>query len=106
MSKISCQNNKPTIEFSKLTDFMKIIADKNRLRIICLLKNNEKCVCEIHPNLNLAQNLVSSHLKVMLDFGLIKKRQESKKNFYFINHPVFDKYILLLNNIFNTHEKN
>lgn len=104
--KKSCFSDRSKInKYSDLAKFMRIIGDDNRLRILCLLKDGEKCVCEIYPNLDMAQNLASSHLKVMLDFGLINVRQEWKKNYYSINKKVFKKYSLLLKNFFKNYEK-
>jgi len=100
-----CVNKKLTEEFSGLAKFLRIIGDDNRLRILCLLKEGEKCVCEIYPNLDMAQNLVSSHLKVMLDFGLISVRQEWKRNYYSINQKIFKKYNLLLINFLKNYEQ-
>lgn len=91
-----CTNKKLTEEFANLAKFLRIIGDDNRLRVLCLLKDGERCVCEIYPDLDLSQNLVSSHLKVMLDFGLLTIRQEWKKNYYSINPKIFKKYNLSL----------
>lgn len=99
-----CINQKLTEENANLAKFLRIVGDDNRLRILCLLKEGEHCVCEIHPSLELAQNLVSSHLKVMLDFGLINIRQEWKKNYYSINSTAFKKYNLALNNLLKNYE--
>jgi len=99
-----CANKKLTVEYVNLAKFMRIVGDDNRLRILCLLQGGERCVCEIHPNLGLAQNLVSSHLKVMLDFGLLKNRQEWKRNYYSINQATFKKYNLLLSNLLKNYE--
>ena len=99
-----CTNKKLTEEFANLAKFLRIIGDDNRLRILCLLKDGERCVCEIYPNLDLSQNLVSSHLKIMLDFGLLKIRQEWKKNYYSINSIIFKKYNLSLTNFLKNYE--
>jgi ArsR family transcriptional regulator len=99
-----CSNKKLTEEYIKLAKFLRIVGDDNRLRILCFLKEGEKCVCEIYPNLDMAQNLVSSHLRVMLDFELINVRQEWKKNYYSINKKVFKIYNKLLINFFKSYE--
>ena len=99
-----CTNKKLTAEYANLAKLLRIIGDDNRLRILCLLKNGEKCVCEIFPSLDMAQNLVSSHLKIMLEFGLLKTRQEWKRNYYSINRPVFKKYNLLLTTFLKNYE--
>lgn len=99
-----CVDKKLTAEYLNLAKFLRIIGDGNRLRILCLLKSGERCVCEIYPNLNIAQNLTSSHLKIMLDFGLIDVRQEWKKNYYSINKKTFKKYSSLFNNFLKSYE--
>ncbi|PIP66225.1 ArsR family transcriptional regulator [Candidatus Peregrinibacteria bacterium CG22_combo_CG10-13_8_21_14_all_44_10] len=50
---------------------LKVIADPNRLKILGFLAAGEKCVCQIEDALSLNQNLVSHHLKVLRDAGLI-----------------------------------
>lgn len=97
-------NKKLTAEYSNLAKFLRIIGDDNRLRILCLLKSGEKCVCEIYPNLDMAQNLASSHLKIMLDFELINVRQEWKRNYYSINKKTFKKYKISLINFLKNYE--
>lgn len=100
-----CTNKKLTAEYSNLAKFLRIIGDDNRLRILCLLKSGEKCVCEIYPNLDMAQNLTSSHLKIMLDFELINVRQEWKRNYYSINQKTFKKYNNVLTNFLKNYEQ-
>ncbi|MDD4290371.1 MAG: metalloregulator ArsR/SmtB family transcription factor [Patescibacteria group bacterium] len=105
MKQKCCSNKKLSTELIDLAKFLRIIGEENRLKILCLLKNGERCVCEILENLDLAQNLISSHLRVLLDFGLIEVRQEWKRNYYCINQKTFKKYNLLLNNFLKNYEK-
>ena len=60
------------------------LADPIRLEIISFLRDGEKCVCEITPHLNLVQPLVSRHLRILKDAGLIKRRKMSTWHFYSI----------------------
>ncbi|MDI6815731.1 MAG: metalloregulator ArsR/SmtB family transcription factor [Actinomycetota bacterium] len=72
---------KGTTEFKQLEElstYLRIIADTNRLQILCLLKKGERCVCNIHEPLGLPQNLVSHHLKTLRDAGLVIARREGK----------------------------
>ncbi len=105
MKQKCCSNKKLSKEFVDLAKFLRIIGEENRLKILCLLKNGELCVCEILENLDLAQNLISSHLKVLLDFELIALRQEWKRNYYSISQKTFKKYNLLLTNFLKDYEK-
>lgn len=97
-----CGNKKSLAEISQVAEFLKIISEENRLKILCLLKGNEKCVCEIWQYLDLAQNLASHHLKVLKDFGLVSSRQEGLKVIYSINENAVKNYSKLLNKFLTT----
>ncbi len=93
-----CTKKELTKEFADLAKFLRIIGEDNRLRILCLLKDGEKCVCEMVENLGLSQNLVSNHLKTLKEIGLVEGRSEWKWSYYSINKKNFKIYISLLNN--------
>lgn len=91
---------------SLLADFLKIISEENRLKIICFLqKNHEQCVCEIQEFLDLPQNLISHHLKVLKDFELLISRKEGLKVYYSVNIEELNKHKEILNKILNEGEK-
>jgi ArsR family transcriptional regulator len=60
------------------------LSDPIRLEILDFLRDGEKCVCEITPHLNLIQPLVSRHLRILKNAGLIKRRKKSTWHFYSI----------------------
>lgn len=105
MNHKNCRNKKTSLEFSVLSKFFKVIGEDNRLKILCLLKDGERCVCDIYENLELSQNLVSSHLRVLKDLKLITLRKEKQKNYYFINKIIFKKYNALLTRFFQSYEQ-
>lgn len=92
----NCCKNKSEANIKQVMEFLQIISEENRLKILCILRDGEKCVCEIWQFLNLPQNLVSHHLKVLKDFGLISSKKEGLKVFYKLNKKVEKKYIKLL----------
>ena len=57
---------------------LKALADETRLRIFTLLTRQELCVCEIEDMLNLSQSLVSNHLAVLRQAGLVKARRDAE----------------------------
>ncbi len=60
------------------------LSDPIRLEIISYLRDGEKCVCEIVPHLNLIQPLVSRHLKILKDVGIVRCRKDGTKRMYSI----------------------
>ncbi len=60
------------------------LADPIRMEIVSYLREGEKCVCEIVPHLNLIQPLVSRHLKVLKDAGIVRCRKDGTKRMYSI----------------------
>jgi ArsR family transcriptional regulator len=63
------------------------LSDPIRLEILAYLRDGEKCVCEIVPHLNLIQPLVSRHLKILKEAGLIRCRKDGTKRLYSIVDP-------------------
>lgn len=85
----------------QVVDFLKIISEESRLKILCILQKKKKCVCEIWQFLDLPQNLVSHHLRVLKDFGLIDSEKEGTKVFYFLNKKNIKKFNSLLSHFIN-----
>jgi DNA-binding transcriptional ArsR family regulator len=63
------------------------LSDPIRLEIVAYLRDGEKCVCEIVPHLNLIQPLVSRHLKILKDAGIVRCRKDRTKRMYSIVDP-------------------
>jgi ArsR family transcriptional regulator len=63
------------------------LSDPARLDIIEFLRGGEKCVCEIVPYVDLIQPVVSRHLKILKDCGLLKYRKEGNRRLYSVADP-------------------
>jgi DNA-binding transcriptional ArsR family regulator len=63
------------------------LSDPIRLEIIEFLRDGEKCVCEITPHVKLLQPVVSRHLKILKDAGLVKRRKKGTWHMYSITNP-------------------
>jgi ArsR family transcriptional regulator len=72
----------PLVHFK--ASVLKALADPIRLNMIELLRRGEWCVCDIVPCLKIAQPLVSRHLKILKERGIIKFRKEGNKRYYSI----------------------
>jgi len=71
----------------------KALSDPVRLEIVEFLRGGEKCVCEIIPHVKIAQPLVSRHLKILKDCGLVKERREGNRRLYSVTDREIFKII-------------
>jgi len=78
----------PTAKKDNLNRFrakvFKALSDPIRLEIIEFLREGEKCVCEIIPHIDVIQPLVSRHLRILKDCGLVKDRKDGVRRLYSI----------------------
>lgn len=88
------------IIMNKLKKFLKIISNESRFKILLLLLDGEKCVCEITPKVNLSQPLVSYHLNVLKRGGLLKNKWVGRKNIYYINEKKLEEFKKIINATF------
>lgn len=103
MTELTCNGkNKEDVKF--LAEFLGIISEENRLKIICFLKSGEQCVCKIWQFLELPQNLISHHLKVLKDFNLLNSKKRGLNVYYSLNEDEMEKYKEILNKILNKKE--
>ncbi len=63
------------------------LSDSYRLEILEFLRDGEKCVCKIVPHLGLIQPVVSRHLKILKNAGLVRCRKDGTKRLYSITDP-------------------
>lgn len=62
----------------------KALSDPVRIEILDFLRDGEKCVCEIIPQMGLIQPVVSRHLKILKYSGLVRCRKEGNRRLYSI----------------------
>jgi ArsR family transcriptional regulator, arsenate/arsenite/antimonite-responsive transcriptional repressor len=74
---------KPTAtKSSDLAGQFHALSDETRVRIVDLLREGELCVCEVTEALELSQSLLSFHLKVLREAGLVRDRREGRWVYY------------------------
>lgn len=88
-------------------DILSILSDKNRKNILYILRDNSKCVKEIKMDLDISQSTLSSHLKVLLDYGIIKVKTTGRRRYYWISEPnIFQVYECLNDDLLSSLKKN
>lgn len=63
----------------------KAFCDENRIRILQLLQEGEKCACELLEKMNITQPTLSHHMKILCDSGIVAGRKDGKWMHYSIS---------------------
>lgn len=67
------------------------LSDATRLAALDMLRDGEKCVCELQDQLDVAQSRLSFHLKVLKDAGLVEDRKAGRWSYYQIVPGALDE---------------
>lgn len=71
MSNVKIQND-------ALLQRFQAVAEETRFRIVQLLADGERCVCELQSELGAAQSRLSFHLKKLKEAGIVSDRREGR----------------------------
>lgn len=71
----------------ELENFFLALADKTRLRLMNLMRDEEICVCFFTEVLNESQPKISRHLAYLRNAGLVEARRDGKWMHYRIVEP-------------------
>ena len=85
---------------SRATDFLKGLANENRLIVLCSLAAGELSVGELNEVVPLSQSALSQHLSALRESGLVLTRRESRTIYYRLNGDNALRIIEVLQSIF------
>ena len=63
----------------------KALGDSNRLQIVQMLSDGEKCGCKLLEAFEITQPTLSHHMKILCDCKLVNDRKEGKWHHYSLN---------------------
>jgi len=72
------------------------LADAKRLAIVELLTHGERCVCELTDVVGAKQPLLSFHLKILREAGVVKNRRRGKWMYYSLNYETISEIKALI----------
>ena len=72
----------PAVDLTRTVERLRALSDPTRLEILALLRQGERCVCELTGALDAAQSRLSFHLKVLKDAGLVTDRRDGRWVYY------------------------
>lgn len=75
----------PQLHIEQCCRQFQALSDQTRVGILNLLRDGEKCVCELTAALGVRQPLLSFHLKTLKSAGLVKDRREGRWIHYSID---------------------
>lgn len=73
------------LDVKKTAIIFKAFCDENRIKILQLLSEGEKCACKLLEEMNITQPTLSHHMKILCDSGIIEGRKEGKWMHYSIS---------------------
>ena len=69
----------------KMAAMFKAFADENRIQILELLRDGERCACRLLEEMKITQPALSHHMKILCDSGIVVGRKEGKWMHYSIS---------------------
>ena len=85
---------------SEAESFLKLLANKNRLMILCSLIDKERSVSELNLKIPLGQSALSQHLASLRKNNLVATRREAQTIFYTVSDNRVKEVIKKLYEIF------
>lgn len=84
MSSYKCCStlSKECKQVKRLAAILKIVAEPSRLKLLCILRQAEHCVCEIMEHVDFSQSLISHHLKDLKNVGVVTDEKRGQKVYY------------------------
>lgn len=83
----------PLADIASLNKQLKVLANPKRLQIIHLLMEGVHCNCELGEALDMAPNLISHHMGILRDAGLIEVERDivdGRWVYFSINVPALE----------------
>ncbi len=83
----------PAVDLQALSDRLKVLAEPKRLLILHTLMQGVQCNCELSDALGMAPNLISHHMNVLCQSGLVTAERDpldARWIYYSVNSAALD----------------
>ncbi|RTL72832.1 MAG: transcriptional regulator [Hyphomicrobiales bacterium] len=81
-------------------ELLALLANPNRLRILCELLDGERSVSALEPVVGLSQSALSQHLAKLREGGIVTTRREAQTIYYSIADTRTERVMAVLADIF------
>lgn len=89
-------------KIKSLAAFSLALNSPERLIILKVLNEKDRCVCELESILNKSQSTISHHLRKLVSANLIKGWKKDKFTYYSLLRNKLNKNLSLLNELFSS----
>lgn len=92
------------MNFPQIAEILKALSDAKRLQILDLIVRGTQCNCDFSEKLNIQPNLVSHHLRILKEAGLIlveKDTLDLRWKYYSVNPESFEILQSFFSEFFN-----
>lgn len=77
----------------------KALGDSNRLKIVGMLSEGEKCGCKLLEAFEITQPTLSHHMKILTECGLVQTRKEGKWSHYSLSCDTLAAFKYFISNL-------
>ncbi len=77
----------------------KALGDSNRLQIVKMLSDGEKCGCKLLEAFRITQPTLSHHMKILCECGLVNDKKVGKWHHYSINTEVWEQFSTFISSV-------
>lgn len=88
-----------SVDLEVLARAFQALADRKRLEIVRLLTNGERCVCDLTEVVGAKQSLLSFHLKILREAGLVTSRRRGKWMYYSLNYEFIEEMRAIIGSV-------
>jgi DNA-binding transcriptional ArsR family regulator len=88
---------------AEAAQLLKLMANDQRLTVLCRLSSGEMSVSELGRHVNLTQSALSQHLAKLRAEGLVATRREAQTIYYRLANPVAERLIGVLCEFYSEH---
>ncbi len=81
---------------AEAAQLLKLLANDQRLTVLCRLSGGEMSVTQLGQHVNLTQSALSQHLAKMRAEGLVATRREAQTIYYRLSDPIAERLIGVL----------
>jgi DNA-binding transcriptional ArsR family regulator len=79
---------------------LKLLANEDRLLLLCQLSQGEHCVSELEEELGIVQPTLSQQLGVLRNEGVVTTRRQGKNIYYSVADPRTLEILMLLHRLY------